>query len=175
MSRLPHDDHHSVVISVHPFSASPGLRARRRGVRARRRIAAPGCAGGIAPPSSVRHECHHIVDAIACAAVRGRQSGHPATPYVALTYRQALTCSATYQARIVSWVAFWAVCGEGFDVSAGAAVGVFGAAYLSVVLLEPLLDVAVLAAAKSMRGVTAGGVLQPRLFGAPCSGVEFTR
>lgn len=53
-----------------------------------------------------------------------------------------------------------AVDGKGFDVFTGAAVGVVGAAYLPVALLQPLIDPAVLAAGRAMRGVTAGGVLQ---------------
>ncbi|PJK18283.1 energy-coupling factor ABC transporter permease [Mycolicibacterium goodii] len=89
----------------------------------------------------------------------------PRTPYVALRYRQALTLSATYQAGIVSWVAFWAVYGQGFGTSTLQAVGAFGAAYLSVLVLEPLVDLAVLAVAKALRGVAADGLLQPRLFG----------
>lgn len=70
------------------------------------------------------------------------------TPYVDVTYAQALRLSLTYQGGIVAWVAFWAFYGQGFEAGTLHAVGTFGLAYLSVVLVEPLLDLAVLAIAK---------------------------
>ena len=70
------------------------------------------------------------------------------TVYVDLTYAQTLKLSIAYQGGIVAWVVFWAVYGQGFGVANLAAVSSFGAAYMLVVLLEPLVDLGVLALAK---------------------------
>jgi ABC-type Co2+ transport system permease subunit len=70
--------------------------------------------------------------------------------YVDLKYSQALTLSMTYQAGIVAWVAFWAIYGNGFAAENLQAIGAFAAAYASVLLIEPLVDLAVLWAAKRM-------------------------
>ncbi|GAY16673.1 energy-coupling factor ABC transporter permease [Mycobacterium sp. shizuoka-1] len=88
----------------------------------------------------------------------------PQTRYVDLKYRQALALSTTYQAGIVSWVTFWAIYGEGFSVQTIAGVATFGAAYLSVIILEPLADLAVLAGAKALQRFRDGAWLEPRLF-----------
>ncbi|PZW48364.1 cobalt uptake protein with substrate-specific transmembrane region [Humitalea rosea] len=71
------------------------------------------------------------------------------TPYVEVGYGQALALSAACQGGIIAWVAFWAVYGQGFGAANLAAVGSFGAAYLTVLLVEPLADLAVLAGAKA--------------------------
>ncbi|MCG3268710.1 energy-coupling factor ABC transporter permease [Yoonia sp. I 8.24] len=88
------------------------------------------------------------------------------TAYVDLTYKQALAMSATYQGGIVAWVAFWAFYGQGFGADNLAAVGTFGAAYMTVILLEPLVDLAVLAGAKGLRGFEKSGLVTPRLYTA---------
>ncbi|OQP86634.1 cobalt transporter [Rhizobium rhizosphaerae] len=85
------------------------------------------------------------------------------TAYVDLRYRQALALSVAYQGGIVGWVAFWALYGHGFGAENLASVGAFGAAYMSVVLVEPLIDLAVLAAAKAAAGATRGPLFTPRL------------
>lgn len=87
----------------------------------------------------------------------------PDTAYVDLKYRQALALSTAYQGGVVTWVAFWAFYGQGFGAANLAAVGSFGAAYMLVVLIEPLADLAVLAGAKSLRGLAATGLFTPRL------------
>ena len=87
----------------------------------------------------------------------------PGTPYVDLRYGQALALSTAYQGGVVAWVAFWALYGQG-----GAAlppVAGFGAAYMLVIAVEPLVDLAVLAAAKAARG-PGRALLAPRLFAA---------
>ena len=62
---------------------------------------------------------------------------------------QVLTLSFAYQGGIVAWVAFWALYGQGFSARrTSPAIGSFGAAYMLVVLVEPLVDLAVLAVAK---------------------------
>ena len=88
----------------------------------------------------------------------------PDTPYVDLRYSQALALSATYQGGIVMWVAFWALYGQGFGAENLVAVASFGGAYMLVVLLEPLIDLAVLAGAKSVRGLGKTGLVTRRLY-----------
>ncbi len=75
----------------------------------------------------------------------------PGTPYVDLKYWQALALSTTYQGGVIAWVAFWALYGQGFGAENIAAVTAFGAAYLVVILIEPIADLAVLAGAKAGR------------------------
>ncbi|MEI4473955.1 energy-coupling factor ABC transporter permease [Frigidibacter sp. MR17.24] len=87
----------------------------------------------------------------------------PGTAYVDLSYGQALKLSTAYQGGIVAWVGFWAVYGQGFEAANLAAIGSFGLAYMSVVLLEPLVDLAVLAGAKSLKGLEKSGIVTPRL------------
>ncbi len=88
----------------------------------------------------------------------------PETPYVELKYRQALALSTTYQAGIVSWVAFWALYGEGFAGQTVTDIATFGASYLAVILIEPLADLAVLAAAKTMHQLRNSNLLERRLY-----------
>jgi ABC-type Co2+ transport system permease subunit len=88
------------------------------------------------------------------------------TAYVDLHYRQALALSTAYQAGIVAWVAFWAIYGAGFGATNLANIATFAASYALVIVIEPLADLAVLALAKSLRGVTAAGFVTPRLHNA---------
>jgi len=71
------------------------------------------------------------------------------TAYKDVKYSQALALSTSYQAGIVAWVAFWAFYGQGFGAKNLAQVGSFGAAYMTVIIVEPILDLAVLALAKN--------------------------
>ncbi|MEO9652096.1 MAG: energy-coupling factor ABC transporter permease [Roseobacter sp.] len=87
----------------------------------------------------------------------------PSKRYVDITYKQALALSTTYQGGVVAWVAFWAVYGQGFGAESLAAIGVFGIAYMSVVIIEPLADLALLAVAKTFSGREPNGVFEPRL------------
>lgn len=86
------------------------------------------------------------------------------TRYVDVTYRQALTLSVTYQGGIVAWVALWAFYGQGFGAENLVQVGAFGLAYMTVVLLEPLADLAVLAIAKGLHGLASTPLVQRRLY-----------
>lgn len=86
------------------------------------------------------------------------------TPYVDIGYGQALALSATYQGGVVLWVGFWALYGQGFGAENVTAVATFGGAYMLVVLLEPLIDLAVLAGAKMARGLGRTGLVTPRLY-----------
>ena len=95
---------------------------------------------------------------------RPRRIVPPHTPYVDLRYRDVLRLSLAYQGGVVSWVAFWALYGQGIGAENLAQVASFGAAYLAVVLVEPLIDLAVLAAAKAWHGGGESLLLQRRLF-----------
>ena len=86
------------------------------------------------------------------------------TPYVEVKYWQALALSTAYQGGIISWVAFWAFYGQGFGAENLTAVGSFSAAYLTVIILEPLADLAVLAVAKLLAGHAKGPMLYNRLY-----------
>ena len=87
----------------------------------------------------------------------------PHTPYVDLKYTQVLALSAAYQGGVVAWVAFWAFYGGGFTVESTTAVLSFGAAYMLVIIIEPIADLAVLAGAKSLRGLSGSGLFTSRL------------
>ena len=88
----------------------------------------------------------------------------PGTAYVDLKYRQALALSTAYQGGVVAWVGFWAFYGQGMAAWQG--IATFSAAYMLVVLIEPLVDLAILAAAKTIRGLSGSGLVTRRLFGA---------
>ncbi len=91
----------------------------------------------------------------------------PNTAYVDLSYGQALKLSAAYQGGVVAWVAFWAIYGQGFGAENMAAVLSFGAAYMLVVIIEPVADLAVLAGAKAGRNYLQNAHLTtPRLHSA---------
>lgn len=90
----------------------------------------------------------------------------PDTAYVDLTYTQALKLSATYQGGVVVWVAFWAFYGSGFGAENVTAVMTFGAAYMTVLLIEPIADLAILAGAKKLKGLDGSGLVTPRLHNA---------
>lgn len=86
--------------------------------------------------------------------------------YTDVTYRQALALSSAFQGGVVAWVAFWAVYGYGFGAETLVQVATFGAAYMSVIILEPVVDLAVLAVAKSLRGLKYSTVVNARLYRA---------
>lgn len=75
----------------------------------------------------------------------------PEQAYVDLKYRQVLKLSAVYQGGIIAWVAFWAFYGQGITQNNLGAVSRFGGAYLTVILIEPLVDLALLMGAKSLK------------------------
>lgn len=85
------------------------------------------------------------------------------TAYVDLTYAQTLKLSATYQGGIIAWVAFWAFYGQGFGAENFANVMSFGLAYSGVVLIEPLIDLAVLYTAKSLHAFSRSALFEKRL------------
>ncbi|MBJ7532883.1 energy-coupling factor ABC transporter permease [Rhodomicrobium vannielii ATCC 17100] len=96
--------------------------------------------------------------------VLGRHIIAPHTPYVELKYLQALALSTTYQAGIVAWVAFWAFYGQGFGMENVTEITTFGGAYMLVILVEPLVDLGVLAVAKALHQLKGNALLERRLF-----------
>src|ERR1700751_2296565 len=85
------------------------------------------------------------------------------TAYVDLKYRQALSLSTAYQAGIVAWVAFWAIYGRGLGADTLSSIAPFAGSYAMVIVVEPLVDLGVLALAKSLRGGFGGAPATPRL------------
>jgi hypothetical protein len=83
--------------------------------------------------------------------------------YVDLKYADVFKLSAAYQGGVVAWVAFWAFYGQGVGAETFTSVASFGAAYMMVVLIEPLIDLAVLAGAKSLKGLRGSGLMTHRL------------
>jgi ABC-type Co2+ transport system permease subunit len=87
-----------------------------------------------------------------------------ATAYKDVTYKQALALSTAYQGGVVAWVGFWALYGNGFGVENLTQIASFSAAYSTVIIAEPLLDLAILAAAKGMYQIIKdSSAFNPRL------------
>ncbi len=68
--------------------------------------------------------------------------------YKDISYSQLLKMSIIWEGAIVSWVAFWALYGQGFSSENLHNIATFGGAYMSVIILEPLIDLAVLSLVK---------------------------
>lgn len=88
------------------------------------------------------------------------------TAYVDLKYSHVLRLSLAYQGGIVTWVTFWALYGQGFGAENLMSVSSFGLAYMTVVLVEPLIDLAVLAGAKALHQLHNTGLFERRLYSA---------
>ena len=88
------------------------------------------------------------------------------TAYVDLQYRQALALSTAYQSDIIAWVAFWALYGAGFGATNLANIATFAASYALVIVIEPLADLAILAAAKSLQALRGSPLVTQRLYHA---------
>lgn len=86
--------------------------------------------------------------------------------YVDLGYSEVLKLSLAYQGGVVAWVAFWAFYGQGVTADTMASVLTFGGAYMLVVLIEPIADLAVLAGAKALRGRQRSDLFVNRLYNA---------
>ncbi|MGS2717889.1 energy-coupling factor ABC transporter permease [Eionea flava] len=84
--------------------------------------------------------------------------------YKDLAYSQVLKLSLMYQGGIVAWVVFWALYGQGFGAENLVAVSTFGAAYMLVVLIEPIVDLAVLAGAKTINQLSNSRSVNSRLY-----------
>ncbi|MCK5663899.1 MAG: energy-coupling factor ABC transporter permease [Thiotrichaceae bacterium] len=88
----------------------------------------------------------------------------PDTAYKDISYAQALKLSTTFQAGIVSWVAFWAFYGQGFAAENLAAVASFGSAYMLVIIVEPLADLALLALVKNINVLKNSAFISRRVY-----------
>lgn len=95
----------------------------------------------------------------------------PDTAYKDVSYRQAFALSTAYQGGIVLWVGFWSLYGGGLGAENLAKVASFSGAYMLVVLVEPLIDLAVLGIAKSL-GDAPRRWFTPRLFKGADMGAE---
>ena len=71
------------------------------------------------------------------------------TAYKDISYTQMLKMSVVWEGAIVSWVAFWAFYGQGFGAENIQNIFSFGSAYMLVVLVEPLIDLAILSLVKA--------------------------
>lgn len=88
------------------------------------------------------------------------------TAYVDLGYADVLKLSFAYQGGVVAWVAFWVLWGQGVSAATFSGIASFGLAYILVVAIEPLVDLAVLAAAKRLKALKGTGFVTPRLYSA---------
>ena len=106
-----------------------------------------------------------LVPLFACAALARRIIPESAA-YVDLSYAQALKLSMAYQGGIVLWVGFWAIYGQGMGAANLQSIASFGAAYMTVVLVEPLADLGILAAAKWLQRLKGSLAVDKRLYSA---------
>ncbi len=86
--------------------------------------------------------------------------------YVDLAYADVLKLSALYQGGVVAWVAFWVFYGQGVGAESLSAVATFSMAYMLVVIVEPIADLAALAGAKALKGGALSRVFADRLYHA---------
>jgi len=85
------------------------------------------------------------------------------TAYKDISYSQMLKMSIIWEGSIVSWVAFWAIYGQGFGAENLSGILSFGSAYMSVVLIEPLVDLAVLSGVKAFNSSNCNILFDKRL------------
>lgn len=98
-----------------------------------------------------------------------RQIIKPSTAYVDLSYRQTLKLSLVFQSGVVAWVAFWTLYGQGLYATNWEGLASFAAAYSAVILIEPMLDLCVLAMAKHINSKGMHALFTPRLTAASAS------
>ena len=83
--------------------------------------------------------------------------------YTDLRYKQVISLTGVYQGGIIFWVAFWCFYGQGFNQESFYNVGVFSLAYSTVIGIECLLDVGLLATLKSYKKTSLPSVFNNRL------------
>ncbi len=83
--------------------------------------------------------------------------------YKDISYSQMLKMSIVWEGAIVSWVAFWALYGQGFGAENLHNIATFGSAYMLVVIIEPLVDLAVLSAVKAFNSGKCNILFDKRL------------
>jgi len=84
--------------------------------------------------------------------------------YVDLSYKDVVKLSLLFQGSIVAWVSFWVILGQGASVSTLQNIGTFGSAYVSVIAIEVVLNIALLAALRGSKSNVLQKALNPRLF-----------
>lgn len=84
--------------------------------------------------------------------------------YVDLGYKDVLKLSAAYQGGVIAWVAFWVIYGQGIGAETLASLTTFALAYAMVIVVEPLIDLALLAVARSAHGLRGSSLVEERLF-----------
>ena len=83
--------------------------------------------------------------------------------YKDLKYRQILALTGTYQGGIIAWVAFWSFYGQGFGAEAINSVVLFTAGYSTVIAIECLLDIGILAIVKRYQNNLPKNLFNTRL------------
>jgi ABC-type Co2+ transport system permease subunit len=83
--------------------------------------------------------------------------------YKDITYTQMVKISIVWEGAIVSWVAFWALYGQGFGVVNIENILSFGSAYMLVIIIEPLVDMAILSIVKSYHNNRCNIIFDKRL------------
>ena len=86
--------------------------------------------------------------------------------YTDLKYRHVISLTGIYQGGIILWVAFWCFYGQGFNQETFYNVGIFSLAYSTVIGIECLLDVGLLATLKSYKKPSLPSVFNQRLISA---------
>ena len=86
--------------------------------------------------------------------------------YTDLKYRHVISLTGIYQGGIILWVAFWCFYGQGFNQETFYNVGIFSLAYSTVIGIECLLDVGLLATLKSYKKRSLSSVFNQRLISA---------
>jgi ABC-type Co2+ transport system permease subunit len=86
--------------------------------------------------------------------------------YTDLKYRHVISLTGIYQGGIILWVAFWCFYGQGFNQETFYNVGIFSLAYSTVIGIECLLDVGLLATLKSYKKRSLPSVFNQRLISA---------
>lgn len=99
-------------------------------------------------------------------SVVARQIVKPSTAYVDLSYRQTLKLSLVFQGGVVAWVAFWTLYGQGITAANWEGLASFAAAYSIIILIEPALDLGVLAIAKHLDNKNVRALFAKRLTAA---------
>ena len=83
--------------------------------------------------------------------------------YKDISYSQLLKLSIIWEGSIISWVTFWALYGQGFSIENLQNIAIFDIAYMSVIILEPIIDLAILAFVKSLNLIECNFFIDKRV------------
>lgn len=103
-----------------------------------------------------------LLASLAVLSVMMKQMLPSGVRYVELSYRDVLKMSMIWEGSIVAWVSFWVLLGQGFSWETLQSLATFGSAYMSVIVIEPLIDLGLLAWAKQYG--QCGNILHSRLY-----------